>query len=362
MVQNDLSRVRKHFRTKISPYLGKLVKNYETIAKQFLPSKEELAPFGTDTPFEEGKDNQGIYGLERIYEDRAVLTPYFECSAYCRYCFKKTRTLAGDAKRMSDQNIEEAIGTIAADRRIKTVLITGGDPLIDPELLFRVLDKVVGIPHVNCIRVGTRNILFAPDKVTDEIAHRLAQYNYVDPFHSERSKNLSVGLSINCVEELRPEVITAVRKLIQTGITVRGQVALLKGVNDSARAMRNLMEAFLRIGMVPYYLFHCMPVIGTRHFRTSVKKGQNILEEMQALSGSLAPTYVFVTRVGKIRLMHNTPLDYVAIDGQRFIKTVTPYKAGEFFEYSGRKSLPPLYEINDDGYIVSHYLDGEDNE
>lgn len=362
MVQNDLSRVHKRFRTKISPYLGKLVKNSEAIARQFLPDREEMISFGTDAPFEEGKDNQGIYGLERIYEDRAVLTPYFECSAYCRYCFKKTRTLAGEAKRMSDQNIEEAIGYVAADRRIKTVLITGGDPFIDPNLLFKVLDKVVDIPHVNCIRVGTRNILFAPDKITDDMAHRLAQYNYVDPFHSERSKNLSVGLSINCVEELRPEVITAARKIIQAGITVRGQVALLKGVNDSAPAIRNLMEAFLRIGMIPYYLFHCMPVIGTRHFRTTVKKGQKILEDIQALSGSLTPIYVFVTPVGKIRLMHNTPLDYVTIDGQRFIRTVTPYKASEFFEYAGRKSLPPLHEINGNGYIVSHYLDGEDNE
>lgn len=135
------------FRTKMSPALSRLAKQSDPVAKQFIPSPYEALDFGTEKPFEEGKNNHGIYGLERVYEDRAVLTPYFECSAYCRYCFKKSRTLAGSAKRMSDEDIDKAIRFIESDSRIRTVLITGGDPLVDPRLLEKVLDKVFPIPH-----------------------------------------------------------------------------------------------------------------------------------------------------------------------------------------------------------------------
>ena len=38
------------------------------------------------------------------------------------------------------------------------------------------------------------------------------------------------------------------------------------------------MRALLRIKVRPYYLFHCDPVIGAGHFRTSVWKGLEIME------------------------------------------------------------------------------------
>lgn len=239
---DDLAPVFKQFRAKVSPHLGKIMRASPAVARQFLPDRAELATYGTPTPFEEGKNNRGIYGLERIYAERAVLTPYFECSAYCRYCFKKTRTLAGEAKRMSADNIRDAVRYIADDSRIRTVLITGGDPLVDPDLLKYVLDQVTPIPHVRFIRVGTRNILFAPQSVTDALADMLASYNVVDCQNLERSKTLSLGFSLNHVDELTPEVIQATRRLIDRGLTVRGQVALLRGVNDEGYIVSHYLD------------------------------------------------------------------------------------------------------------------------
>ena len=101
--------VTARFRAKLTANVTRLMRRSEGVARQFMPSVEELEEYGgTETPFEEGKDNRGIYGLERIYEDRAVLTPYFDCSAYCRYCFKKTRTLAGDGRAMTPEDVDRA--------------------------------------------------------------------------------------------------------------------------------------------------------------------------------------------------------------------------------------------------------------
>jgi lysine 2,3-aminomutase len=83
---------------------------------------------------------------------------------------------------------------------------------------------------------------------------------------------------------------------------------LLKGVNDDLETMRRLMRGLLRIKVRPYYLFHCDPVIGAGHFRTSVWKGLEIMEGLRGhLSGLGIPTYVVDSPHGggKIPLMPN---------------------------------------------------------
>ena len=60
--------------------------------------------------------------------------------------------------------------------------------------------------------------------------------------------------------------------------------------------------------MRPYYLFHCDPVIGAGHFRTSVWKGLEIMEGLRGhMSGLGIPTYVVDSPHGggKIPLMPN---------------------------------------------------------
>lgn len=349
------------YRSKVTRHLSMLIKRSPAVAKQFIPDDRELVEYGgTESPFEEGKNNHGIYGLERVYADRAVITPYFECGAYCRYCFKKTRTLAGEAKRMTDEDVARALAYIRADSRIKTALITGGDPMMDLDLLKQVLDGLIEIPHVSSIRLGTRNILFNPAQINDEIADWLAGYTYIDYQKIENSRTLSIGFSLNHADEISPEVARAVHTLTRRGIVVRGQVTLLKGINDSVKDIRELYELFSKINIVPYYLYHCMPVVGGFHYRTTVQKGLDILHALSARTGAIAPTYTYVTQIGKHRLAPGVPLDYNYIQGKRYLRATTPYKADEFLEYTGKSQLPPLHTKNEAGYIVSHYMDGED--
>jgi lysine 2,3-aminomutase len=353
-------QVTRRFRGGVTPYLSSLVKKSDALRKQFVPHYLEGLKFGREHPFEEGKDNRGIYGLERIYEDRAVLTPYFDCAAYCRYCFKKTRTLAGDGKTMTPNDIERALAYIAADARIDTVLITGGDPLARAEMLEAILDGVWKIPHVTRIRIGTRHILFDPQQITDDLCNLLARYNRVTVNGKWEGKTLSLGVSFNHPDELTSEVAEALQRFMRAGIMVRGQTVLLKGINDQAAVIRELLNRFLMLSIVPYYLLHCMDVVGTYHLRTSVQHGIDILRELAALSGVYVPTYVYVTPVGKHRLAPGCTLDYREIDGRRYIRSVSPYRVEKFLEFSGRDRLPPLHEADADGFIVSHYLDGDD--
>ena len=89
---------------------------------------------------------------------------------------------------------------------------------------------------------------------------------------------------------------------------VNNHSVLLKGVNDSVETMRELVRGLLRIKVRPYYLFHCDPVTGAGHFRTSVWKGIEIIEGLRGhVSGLGVPTYVVdgLHGAGKIPLMPN---------------------------------------------------------
>jgi lysine 2,3-aminomutase len=357
----DLMRIQERFRTRLTPDVARLAKISQSVARQFVPDVRELIDFGgTDAPFEEGKLNHGIYGLERLYTDRAVITPHFDCSAYCRYCFKKTRTLGGDGRRMTDADVEAAARYIQNDSRINIVLITGGDPLIDIPLLKKVLDRMSTIPDVRSIRIGTRNLLFQPEALSEEVAEFLASYNHVDFDNLLNSRSLSVAFSLNHPDEISSNVARAVRRLARRGIIVRGQVTLLKGVNAESATLRQLYGVFAALGIVPYYLYHCMPVTGTAHFRTTVERGVNVLRELAHLSGVNMPIYVYVTPVGKHRIGLSQKFDYVKINGQNYIRATSVYRASDFFEFTGKSSLPPHHYIDSEGWIVSHYLDGTD--
>lgn len=357
-----LRDVTAKFRRRITPELRVLVEQSPAVAKQFLPDLRELIPFEgmTEEPFEEGKFAAGIYGLERLYTDRVVLTPYFDCSSFCRYCFKKTRTLAGDRRRMSEDDIERALAYVTNDARLRTLLVTGGDPLLDLGLLGLILEGASRIEHVRSIRIGTRNLLFQPDRLDEDVAGWLASFNKVDADDPRRSTSLAVALSINHPDELSPSVVRAVRRLVDRGVVVRGQVTLLRDVNDDATTMTELFDLFECIGMAPYYLFHCMPVVGAAHFRTSVQRGLDILADMAHLTGAFSPTYAYVTPVGKHRVSPGHQLEHVEIEGQRYIKALSVYRSTDFLACTGKTKLPRHHEIGRDDRIVSYYLDADD--
>src|SRR5213076_489141 len=112
----------------------------------------------------------------------------------------------------------------------------------------------------------------------------------------------------NHPREITPEAARVCQALLRAGMPVNNHTVLLKGVNDSLATMRNLMRGLLRIKVRPYYLFHCDPVIGAGHFRTSVWKGLEIMEGLRGhMSGLGIPTYVVDSPHGggKIPLMPN---------------------------------------------------------
>ncbi|MBX9578923.1 MAG: lysine 2,3-aminomutase, partial [Gemmataceae bacterium] len=112
----------------------------------------------------------------------------------------------------------------------------------------------------------------------------------------------------NHPREVTPEAARVCGALLRAGMPVNNHSVLLKGVNDDLGTMRALLRGLLRIKVRPYYLFHCDPVTGAGHFRTSVWKGLEIMEGLRGhTSGIGIPTYVVDSPHGggKIPMMPN---------------------------------------------------------
>src|SRR5262249_11962271 len=147
-------------------------------------------------------------------------------------------------------------------------------------------------------RIGTRVPVTLPQRLYDQ--------ELVDLLAS--AKKVWIQTHFNHPREVTPESKRVCNTLLAAGMPVNNHTVLLKGVNDDLSTMRQLMRALLRIKVRPYYLFHCDPVIGAGHFRTSVWKGVEIMEGLRGhMSGLGIPTYVVDSPHGggKIPVMPN---------------------------------------------------------
>jgi lysine 2,3-aminomutase len=138
------------------------------------------------------------------------------------------------------------------------------------------------------------------------LPQKLYDQNLIDLLAS--AEKVWIQTHFNHPREITPEAARVCQALLRAGMPVNNHSVLMKGVNDSLETMRSLMRALLRIKVRPYYIFHCDPVIGAGHFRTSVWKGLEIMEGLRGhMSGLGIPTYVVDSPHGggKIPLMPN---------------------------------------------------------
>ncbi len=68
---------------------------------------------------------------------------------------------------------------------------------------------------------------------------------------------------------------------------------LLRGINDNAETLGELMRALVESRVKPYYLHHGDLAPGTAHLRTTIAEGQNLMRALHGRYSCLCqPSYV----------------------------------------------------------------------
>ena len=271
----------------ITPYWASLMDPNDPncpLRRQAVPTIYEsiIGPHEMVDPCAEDRD-MPTAGLVHRYPDRVLFLATEQCAMYCRHCTRRRRV--GEEKEDMDlrTRLEKAVEYIKANRKIRDVLISGGDPFtLEDEVLEEIIRSFREIPQIELLRLGTRVPVSLPQRITPKLISMLKKYS-----------PLWISIHFNHPKEITKRCKIACDMLADSGIPLGSQTVLLKGINDRPYIMKKLMHELLKIRVRPYYIYQCDPVRGTSHFRTPVAVGINIMEKLRGhTSGYAVPTYV----------------------------------------------------------------------
>jgi lysine 2,3-aminomutase len=309
--------------TAITPYFAKLMDRNDSncpIRRQAIPTMAEFhfSPADLMDPCAED-ENSPVHGLVHRYPDRALLLVTDKCAVYCRYCTRR-RMVGSSEKCITEENLDEAIAYIQATKKVRDVLISGGDPLLlEDDHLERIIAKVRKVPHVEIVRIGTRVPVTLPQRITPTLASILKKYH-----------PLWMSIHFTHPKEITKEVRRACAILAEAGIPLGSQTVLLRGINDRSVVMKRLMHELLKIRVRPYYIYQCDLAMGTEHFRTPIAVGINIIEKLRGhTTGYAVPSFVIDAPGGGGKI----PVGPTYLISQDKGKVVLRNYQGKVFEY-----------------------------
>lgn len=291
------AKLDKFFQARINPYYLSLIRYPgDPIWLQCVPDEKELEDIdGPEDPLNED-DMSPVPNITHRYPDRALFLVTSQCGLYCRFCTRKRKV--GNSNKISLRNLESAFKYLEQHTEINDVILSGGDPLMHTDaMLEKILMRLREIKHIQVIRLGTKMPCVLPQRITPKLCNMLKKYH---PIY--------VNTHFNHPWEITEESTKACNMLSDAGIPVGNQCVLMKGVNDNADTMRELMKKLLSIRVRPYYIYQADLTKGANHFRTPLEVGLDIMDKLRGhISGLAVPQFVIDAPGGggKIPLLPN---------------------------------------------------------
>lgn len=255
----------------------------DPLLQQVLPLNAEFhspSDYSTD-PLNEQSVNP-IPGLLHKYYGRVLLTVTGSCGVHCRYCFR--RSFPYDDNNPGRAGWAKVADYIAKDASITEVILSGGDPLMAPDLLLKNLtDKLQAVPHIKTLRIHTRMPIVEPERITPQLLAWLKQLPW----------RVVIVVHCNHANEIDIKVKRKLNALKKTGAVLLNQTVLLKNINDNAKTLINLSEQLFDAGVLPYYLHMLDKVKGSAHFAVHEKTAKQLIAQLrEKLPGYLVPRLV----------------------------------------------------------------------
>ncbi|MFM2153352.1 MAG: hypothetical protein RL199_1787, partial [Pseudomonadota bacterium] len=279
-------RTTAEFHMGITPYYAALMDVEDPtcpVRQQSVPVMGELNVLDVDLedPLGEEKD-MPVPGITHRYPDRVLFYLTHNCPVYCRHCTRK-RKVADPSSAAAKKQIEDGLAYIERTPTIRDVVLSGGDPLtLSDDRLDYVLGRLRAMPHIEVFRLGSRNMVTLPQRVTRDFAAMLRKH-----------MPMFVHTHFNHPKECTREAYEACRLLADAGCVLGNQMVLMKGINDDPMLVKELNHKLLMMSVRPYYIYQCDLAKGISHLRTPVQSGIDIIEKLRGwTSGMAVPHFV----------------------------------------------------------------------
>jgi len=290
-------------------------------------------------------------GIERLYRNVLVIEPTLVCLAHCRYCLRSNYTKHTLTERQLI-DVAKYCGNSSNRDILNEVLITGGDPLIIPQRLEVLLNALIDYaPNIKTIRIGTRLPGQDPARIDE---------NVISLFINKPTLRFELATQINHPVEFFPEVEEAFLKISDLGVKIYAQNVLLKGVNDQIDALVELYNRMRVNNIEAHYLFHCVPMVGIHHLRTTIAKALILIKDLVCsgkISGRVKPMLAAMTDIGKITFYEGVIRD--RRDNRVLLQS--NYQFADRIAWNPSWQLPESAGIDEHGLLRVWYIDGDDS-
>lgn len=283
--RETFDRTHELFNMAITPYYASLIDPSDPncpIRLQSVPQSGELKIYPTDLEDPLGEEKyMPVPGITHRYPDRVLLYTTHNCPVYCRHCTRK-RKVSDPSSAVPFHQIEQGLQYIRSHPEVRDVLVSGGDPLSNSdERLEQIIAGIRSIPHVDVIRLCTRNPVTLPQRITVKLVEMLKKYHPI-----------FVHTHFNHPKECTQEAFDACALLADAGCVLNNQMVLLRGVNDRSEIVRELNRRLVLMRVRPYYIFQGDMAQGISHFRTPIETGIRIIDELRGWnSGMMVPHF-----------------------------------------------------------------------
>jgi lysine 2,3-aminomutase len=296
-------------------------------------------------------DMWAVEGLTHRYPTKVLAELLTTCPQYCGHCTRMD-LIGNNTPQIIKERFElkqtERYAAILEYLRntpgVRDVVVSGGDMA---NLPIKHMEDFVGalldIENIRDIRLATKGLMGLPQHfLQDDV---LAGLDRLAKKANDRGVDIAIHAHVNHASQVTPLVAKAVRKMLNMGFRdVRNQGVLLRGVNDSPKALLDLCFALLDDAKImPYYFYMCDMIPNSEHWRLAVWEAQELQRSIMGyLPGFATPRFVCdVPFVGK-RWVHQID-DY---DRSRGISYWTKnYRTG--IEFDDPEALSRRYEYYD---------------
>jgi lysine 2,3-aminomutase len=247
------------------------------------------------------------------------------------YCFRQDvlADLHSQSLPALEQKLEGVVDYLAEHPQVSEVILSGGDPLNVPlRYLEQVLHRLKTETAVQDIRVHTRNVVFAPQVLSEDVCALLGHYR------------VRVYLHVVHPYELAGEVTEGIHRLHGRGVRTYSQFPILRGINDHVAVLEKLLRALDALQANPINVFIPDPISYSAAFRISLQRLLRLMDELYWTTSSWTNgvRLVLDTPIGKVRREDVVAWDEEArvVTFQREGKNVTYHDFPEELDVPGQ--------------------------
>jgi len=224
-------------------------------------------------------------GAIHKYRNRILLLSNFSCAIHCRYCFRRMFPLNNIPH--TRKHWEPTWKYIRCHEELTEIILSGGDPLYTSnEQIDFWIKTIASFPHITTLRIHTRIPIALPSRIEAGLLSLLE-------FYVQSGNQMYIIIQVNHKNELNDESIESIKKLQNIGLLIFNQSVLLKNINDTITAQKELSQKLIKHNIIPYYLHQLDKVTGAAHFEVNEECGKKLFKQMSnELPGYALPRYV----------------------------------------------------------------------